>query len=65
MWDRAQPQSEIIRDLVEKLPIMLAPKWALTRTQPISIRNVLAYLTSVILGEECYNQSYDIGDQKS
>lgn len=52
---------EIIRDLVEKLPLMLAPKWALTRTQPISIRNVLSYLTSVMMCEECYNQSYDIG----
>jgi len=52
---------EIIRDLVEKLPLMLAPKWALTKTQPIAIRNVLSYLTSVILCEECYNKSYDIG----
>jgi uncharacterized protein YbjT (DUF2867 family) len=52
---------EIIRDLVEKMPIMLAPKWALTNTQPSSIRNVLSYLINVMLCEDCYNQSYDIG----
>ncbi|MCK4746715.1 MAG: NAD(P)H-binding protein, partial [Bacteroidales bacterium] len=52
---------EIIRDLVEKVPIMLAPKWALTRSQPIAIRNVMAFLSSVIFDEQCYNQRYDSG----
>ena len=52
---------EIIRDLVEKLPVMVAPKWLNTRTQPIAIRNVLQYLTGVLLKENTYNQSYDIG----
>ena len=31
---------EIIRDLTEKLPIMVAPKWINTKSQPIAIRNV-------------------------
>lgn len=52
---------EIIRDLTEKLPIMLAPKWAMTRSQPIAIRNVMAYLSKVIFYEKCYNWRYDIG----
>jgi uncharacterized protein YbjT (DUF2867 family) len=52
---------EIIRDLVEKLPIMIAPKWLNTRTQPIAIRNVLEYLTGVLLREDTYDGSYDIG----
>lgn len=52
---------EIIRDLCEKLPIMIAPKWVLTKTQPIAIRNVIQYLTGVINKTECFNQSYDIG----
>ena len=51
---------EIIRDLVEKLPIMITPKWLNTRCQPIGIRNVIQYLTGVMLRDECYNQSYDI-----
>jgi len=52
---------EIIRDLVEKLPIMLAPKWALTKSQPIAIRNVMEFLSGIIFHEECYNNRYDIG----
>jgi uncharacterized protein YbjT (DUF2867 family) len=52
---------EIIRDLVEKLPVMIAPKWLKTKCQPIAIRNVVEFLTSVIGREWTYNQSYDIG----
>ncbi len=52
---------EIIRDLVEKLPVMLAPQWALTRTQPIAIRNVMSFLSSAMFDEKCYNKRYDIG----
>lgn len=52
---------EIIRDLVEKLPLMITPKWLNTRSQPIAIRNVLEYLTGVLLKEETFDQSYDIG----
>lgn len=52
---------EIIRDLVEKLPIMITPRWLNTRCQPIAIRNVLQFLTGVMLKEVTYNKSYDIG----
>lgn len=52
---------EIIRDLVEKLPIMIAPKWLKTRCQPIGIRNVIEYLQGVLLKPETYNQTFDIG----
>lgn len=52
---------EIIRDLVEKLPVMIAPKWLNTKCQPIAIRNVIECLTGVILNKETYNQSFDIG----
>jgi uncharacterized protein YbjT (DUF2867 family) len=52
---------EIIRDLVEKLPIMIAPKWLKSKCQPIGIRNVIDYLKGVMLKEVCYNQSFDIG----
>lgn len=51
---------EIIRDLCEKLPFMITPKWVLTKTQPIAIRNVIQYLTGILLKEDFYNQSYDI-----
>lgn len=52
---------EIMRDLVEKLPIMIAPRWLNTRCQPIAIRNVIQYLSAILLNEKTYNQSFDIG----
>lgn len=51
---------EIIRDLVEKLPVMIAPKWLNTKTQPIGIRDVLAFLTKGLGKQELYNTSHDI-----
>lgn len=52
---------EIIRDIVEKLPLILAPSWVNTRTQPIAIRDVIAFLTGVMNHEKCFNKSFDIG----
>lgn len=52
---------EIIRDLCEKLPVMITPKWVLTKTQPIGIRDVIAFLTGVLNREDTFNQSFDIG----
>ena len=52
---------EIIRDLVEKLPVMIAPKWLNSRSQPLAVRNVIQFLTGVILRPETYNKSFDIG----
>jgi len=52
---------ELIRDLVEKLPVMIAPRWLDTRCQPIGIRNVLQFLMGVMGKPEYYDQHYDIG----
>jgi uncharacterized protein YbjT (DUF2867 family) len=52
---------EIIRDLVEKLPFMIAPRWLNTKCQPIGIRNVIGFLTGVIGKQEVFDQSFDIG----
>jgi len=52
---------EIIRDLVEKLPMMITPRWLNTRSQPIAIRNVIEYLLGVLNNKPTYNKSYDIG----
>ena len=51
---------EIIRDLCEKLPVMITPKWVLTKTQPIAIRDVMHFLTGVLGNRKTYNQSFDI-----
>lgn len=52
---------EIIRDLVEKLPFMITPKWLNTRSQPIAIRDVIKFLTAVLLKEKFFNEIFDIG----
>ncbi|MGE5497589.1 MAG: SDR family oxidoreductase [Syntrophothermus sp.] len=51
---------EIMRDLVEKLPVMITPRWVNTRSQPIAIRNVLEYLIGVIQNPATYNRNFDI-----
>jgi uncharacterized protein YbjT (DUF2867 family) len=51
---------EIIRDLVEKLPVMITPRWLHTKTQPIAIRDVVAYLKGVIGLPQAFNTSFDI-----
>jgi uncharacterized protein YbjT (DUF2867 family) len=52
---------EIIRDLVEKLPVMIAPRWLVTKSQPIAVRNVIEFISGVLLNETTFNKSYDIG----
>lgn len=52
---------EMIRDLAEKLPIMVAPKWIRSKCQPIAIRDVIYYLTHVLGHEKCLGQTFDIG----
>jgi len=52
---------EIIRDLIDKLPVMITPKWLNTKCQPIAINDVLEFLTRSLLNPATYNQSFDIG----
>ncbi|MFW6309506.1 MAG: SDR family oxidoreductase [Prolixibacteraceae bacterium] len=52
---------EIIRDLVEKLPVMVAPRWLKTKSQPVAVRNVIQFLSRIMLREEAYNEVFDIG----
>lgn len=52
---------EIIRDLVEKLPVMVAPRWVGSRCQPIAIRDVLFYLMGVLGNPGAFGQTFDIG----
>ena len=52
---------EIIRDLVEKLPIMVAPKWLLTRSQPIAISDVIKILNKTLDNSKTFNKNFDIG----
>jgi len=52
---------EIIRDLVEKLPVMVTPKWLHTKCQPIGIQDVIRFLSSTLLNPDTYDKNFDIG----
>lgn len=52
---------EMLRYLVERLPVMVCPKWIGTRIQPIALRDVLAYLTGCLLNPETAGRTFDIG----
>lgn len=52
---------EIIRDLVEKLPVMITPIWVQTKCQPIGIRNVIQFLVKSLINPYTFNKSFDIG----
>ncbi len=52
---------EIIRDLVEKLPFMITPKWLNTKCQPIAITDVITILSNCFLNELTFNTNFDIG----
>jgi uncharacterized protein YbjT (DUF2867 family) len=52
---------EIMRDLVEKLPIMVTPKWLNTKCQPIGISDVIKFLSKSIFNPKTFNENFDIG----
>jgi len=52
---------EILRYLVERLPVMITPRWVKTQCQPIAIRNVLHYLVACLAEPRTVGQTLDIG----
>ena len=52
---------EILRYLVDRLPVMIAPRWVHTPVQPIAITNVLTYLMGCLEHDETRGQTFDIG----
>lgn len=52
---------EMLRYLVERLPVMGCPKWIETRIQPVALRDVLAYLVGCLLNPGTAGRSFDIG----
>jgi uncharacterized protein YbjT (DUF2867 family) len=52
---------EILRYLVQRLPVMITPKWVRTPCQPIAVRNVMAYLIGVLENPETTGRVFDIG----
>ncbi len=52
---------EIIRDLVEKMPVLAGPLWLRSNCQPIAIRNVVNYLSMAVGNEKTYRRTFEIG----
>ncbi len=52
---------EILRYLVERLPVMVTPRWVQTESQPIAVSNVLEYLVRCLEVEETAGRALDIG----
>ena len=55
---------EILRYLVDRLPVMITPKWVRTECQPIGIRNVLDYLVGCLETPETAGGTFDIGGRE-
>jgi uncharacterized protein YbjT (DUF2867 family) len=52
---------EMVRGLVERLPVMVVPRWMRSEAQPIAVEDVLAYLTQALDRPEPENAVYEIG----
>jgi len=54
---------EILRYLVDRLPVMITPRWVRTDCQPIGVRNVLAYLVACLDHPKAVGETFDIGQE--
>jgi len=52
---------EMIRWLVERLPVMITPRWVSTRCQPIAVDDVIRYLIGCLHDERTAGETFDIG----
>ena len=52
---------EIIRCLTERLPLMICPRWVVTKTQPIAVSNVLEYLEAALGLSEAVDEPIEVG----
>jgi uncharacterized protein YbjT (DUF2867 family) len=52
---------EMIRALVKHLPVMITPRWVMTRCQPIEVGDVIDYLAGCLIDERTSGRTFDIG----
>jgi uncharacterized protein YbjT (DUF2867 family) len=52
---------EMIRALVERLPVMICPRWVSTPAQPIAIEDVVAYLLEALSLPADEHRVFEIG----
>ena len=58
---RGSAAFETIVALVDRLPAMVTPRWVSTRTQPIALSDIVAYLAGVCGLEAAIGAGYDVG----
>ena len=52
---------EILRQLVERLPAMVTPRWVQTRTQPVALSDAVSYLAGVAGRDDSIGATFEIG----
>lgn len=52
---------EMVKALVERLPVMITPRWVTTRCQPIAVTDVISYLVGCLKDERTSGGTFDIG----
>lgn len=52
---------EMVRSLVNRLPVMIVPRWVTTRCQPIAVDDVIAYLVGCLADDRTSGRTFDIG----
>ena len=52
---------QMVKALVERLPVMITPRWVTTRCQPISVDDVISYLAGCLTDERTAGRTFDIG----
>ncbi len=52
---------EMVKALVERLPVMITPRWVTTRCQPIAVEDVISYLVGCMKDERTTGGTFDIG----
>lgn len=56
---------EVMRDLVNHLPVMTTPRWVRSRTRPIALDDLLDYLVGAAEHSETAGQTYDVGGRET
>jgi uncharacterized protein YbjT (DUF2867 family) len=52
---------QMVKALVERLPVMITPRWVTTRCQPIAVDDVISYLAGCLTDERTAGRTFDIG----
>jgi uncharacterized protein YbjT (DUF2867 family) len=58
---RESASFELVRALVDRLPVMICPRWISVRTQPVALMDVVGYLAGVAGRPEALGETYDVG----